>query len=402
MEPIEESAGKRPLIASAVVAFGLGLLCQVELLESAFGAEALADGAGELASRGRAVMLAISFLLALLACGPLARSRPMSVTLSVALLALGGFEALAGPFVGRDTTLFLRDPELGWRLRPGGDDEWLGHRVRINERGFRGRLPSDQASQGVLFLGDSVIFGAFIGDDAETISAQTELRLAEAGAEAQCINAGVGGWAPWQERLWYEREGASLGAQVVMIHLVLNDVTEPLSLELKGGVEEGFQLDRTRAPGLLSGTVWATALRRWRRSLRGDEPRVAAAREEALGVYELLRSPSLPASRAAWAQHLMDVGELVDAVLSKGATPVIVAHPYTVQFEVPGLWWPQDGLRAWCASREVSFVDVGRLLAEARPDPVDAYHDAVHPNPEGAGLIGALLAEVLLREGLLE
>jgi hypothetical protein len=353
-----------------------------------------------LALRGRLLLFALALLFVALGFSPLARLRGLAASfLSIALI-LVGFEALAAPFVGSDTTLFQRDPELGWRLRPGGEDVWLGSRLRVNSLGMRGALPRESAQQRLLFLGDSVVFGAFLAKDSDTITARVNSRLTAEGLNAQCLNAGVGGWAPWQERRWYEEEGAALGAGVVLVHIVLNDVTEPLSLMALGGTEEGFQLDRTREPGLLEGTTWATALRRWRRAARGEDKRIAAARADALGVYELLRSPSLPASRSAWARHLEEVAALVLSIQAEGAVPVVVSHPYTVQFEVPGLWWPQDAVGAWCEAQSVHFVDVGRYMASAGPAPVSLYHDAVHPNSLGTAMIADCLMELLLREGL--
>jgi hypothetical protein len=317
------------------------------------------------------------------------------------VLPLVVVEAFAGALVERHTTIFVVDDELGWRLRPGARDVWLGAEVEINHGGMRGESARDDGALRVLFLGDSVVFGAFIERDAETIPARTESFLRAEALQVQCLNAGVGGWAPWQERLWFEREGAGLGAEVVIIHIVLNDVTEPLVLVQRGGSEVGFQLDHAREPGWWQGTSWATAVRSWRRRARGEEERVAAARASALGVYEFLRTPSMPASRAAWTEHLTEVGALVDAIRSAGSRPVIVSHPYTVQFEVAALWWPQDEMAAWCGDRGVPHLDVGRYLESACEEPLDLYADGVHPNAEGAAMLGREIAGFLIREGLL-
>ena len=95
-----------------------------------------------------------------------------------------------------------------------------------------------------------------------------------------------------------------------------------------------------------------------------------------------------------------EVAALVVLIQDAGAVPVLVAHPYTVQFEVSGLWWPQNALEAWCEAQSVHFVDVGRYMASARPDPDKLYHDAVHPNPQGTIMIADCLMEFLQREGL--
>jgi len=370
------------------------------VLAAVFGEDALAEGADSLARRGRWILVILGALLSLMGWvfSGLGR-RAALVTLST-LLPIAGYEAFAGPFVGRDTTIFQHDPELGWKLRAGARDRWLGADVVINSRGMRGPEPRQGAAQTILFLGDSVVFGAFIERDDETLSARAEAALVSAGFDVQCLNAGVGGWSPWQERAWYETEGAHFGAGIVLIHTVLNDVTEPLVLERHGGDELGFQLDRARDPGWWRGTTWATSLRHLRRKAHAEDEQRMAARAAALGVYELLRAPALPGSRRAWEMHLREVGALVDSVRAAGAVPVVISHPYTVQFEAPGLWWPQDSTAEWCETRGVLHFDAGRVLLAGRPDPAGAYHDADHPNREGAALLGEEIASFLLSEGL--
>ena len=99
---------------------------------------------------------------------------------------------------------------------------------------------------------------------------------------------------------------------------------------------------------------------------------------------------------------MREVGALIDSIQAAGASPVVVSHPYTVQFEAAGLWWPQDAAAAWCASRGVPHLDVGRTLSARLTDPLAVYHDAVHPNSEGAALIGRIIATFLLDEGLVD
>ena len=164
------SDGRRLLWGGALCA-GLGAMVLWEgVLGAVFGVEALADDAGSLAWRGRVVLslggLAL-FLIGWLCPGI---GRRVSLLLVSCAFPVLGFEAFAGPFVGRDTTIFARDAELGWCLRPGARDSWLGAVVEINVDGMRGPELRTDASQRILFLGDSVVFGAFIERDADTLS----------------------------------------------------------------------------------------------------------------------------------------------------------------------------------------------------------------------------------------
>ena len=324
-----------------------------------------------------------------------------SVALACSILfsAIFGFEALARPFVPDYTTIFQEDAGLGWRLRPETTDDWLGVDVTINSLGMRGGIASKEPSTSILFLGDSVTFGAFLERDAQTIPAIAQARLAGSGHNALCLNGGVGGWSTWQQKAWLLEVAESLKPKVVVINAVLNDATESLRGDLNRA-SRGFQLARSIEPGLLSETTWGRALRFLRRSYRGDELREQAARESELGVYELLRSPEMPASREAWAAHLGELQDLVETIKENGATPVLVAHPYTVQFEAPGLWWPQRSYESWCQARGVAYIDGAKQILSSGENPASCYHDGVHPNKKGAALLGMTVADELLSRGL--
>ena len=187
---------------------------------------------------------------------------------------------------------------------------------------------------------------------------------------------------------------------IIVINLVLNDATESPS-RVASEASDGFQLARSIEPGALSETTWARALRSLRRHFRGDALRDEAAKQSELGVYELLRSPEMPASRSAWGAHLEALEKLIAATQSLGATAIVVAHPYTVQFEVPGLWWPQSAYKAWCEARGVIYFDAADAIAKSGHPPVSCYHDGVHPNRRGASVIGQGIAGALIERGLL-
>lgn len=366
-----------------------------------FPPEYLTDSSAEGAASG-SILLACYAVACLLLSGLRAfrLDSPLALSLAVFLSILVGFEALARPFVPSYTTIFRRDANLGWRLRPGVSDSWLGVDVKINALGMRGPLPDSSVDRTVLFLGDSVTFGAFLERDAHTIPSMTQAAFAARSMGVQCLNGGVGGWSPWQEERWLLEVSEMLRPDLVVINLVLNDATESFKLGDSDDVQS-FQLNRSTEPGLISGTAWAGALRSWRRKQRGEALRRAASEESELGVYELLRSPELPMSRAAWADHMLALGELVKTVESVGATPVVVAHPYTVQFEVPGLWWPQSRYEEWCQSNGVVFLDAAQALIGQDAEPGTYYHDGVHPNKGGAALIGRAIAAHLVDHKLL-
>jgi lysophospholipase L1-like esterase len=98
---------------------------------------------------------------------------------------------------------------------------------------------------------------------------------------------------------------------------------------------------------------------------------------------------------------MLALESLVKKVKELGAVPVVVAHPYTVQFEVPGLWWPQTRYMEWCHSNGVVYLNAAKALEGQGSEPVDYYHDGVHPNKRGAALIGRAIAALLVEQKLL-
>lgn len=396
----EPSNSQGVLVVTGLVACLVGACLSVPGFFELFPQDWLSESHLRSAARGSILLVAYGLICWLVAWRLPRLNASRVLSLSVLCSLLVGFEAIGRPFVQSYTTIFKADSALGWRLRPGASDLWLGVDVEINSLGMRGPLPHATADATVLFLGDSVTFGAFLERDAQTIPAMAQAALAARGLGAQCLNGGVGGWSPWQEERWLGEMSDELAPDIVIINLVLNDATESLSLGSPDD-EFGFQLGRTVDPGLLSNTTWANALRSWRRKLRGEALRLAASRESELGVYELLRSPELPISRAAWSGHMSALESLVRKVESIGATPVVVAHPYTVQFEVPGLWWPQSRYEEWCQLNGVVFLNVARALEGQDDEPGAYYHDGVHPNKGGAALIGRAIASQLVDHKLL-
>jgi len=70
----------------------------------------------------------------------------------------------------KPTTIFVRDDVLGWRLRPGVEDDWAGVRIQVNAKGLRGPEVPYARTPGalrILYLGDSVTFGFRLRDARE-------------------------------------------------------------------------------------------------------------------------------------------------------------------------------------------------------------------------------------------
>ena len=306
------------------------------------------------------------------------------------------------PFVEPKTTLYQRDRELGWTLVPGAQDEYGGVRVRINARGLRGPEVADAKPQGVLrilWLGDSVTFGYGVERTEEIFPYAVADRLsARLGRPVETVDAGVGGYSPWQEQLWLERDGWRYAPDLVVVGFVLNDLTEPLSLVRYGGQGEGWQLARTAKGALdrwLSASALATALRDGLARLRfGRDVAGAATRLETYDVRRMSADPTAPPFDRSWHIGETSLGRIFASARSRGVPVALVIFPYRFQLDAPqATAGPQRRLVEFAASQGVPVLDLLPLLAERRAGV--PFLDDSHLSSAGHAVVSDALAAFL-------
>jgi len=116
--------------------------------------------------------------------------------------------------------LFIYDPALFWRLKPGA----LDGESRINRLGMRGP-PAKKSRKSktlrILLIGDSIPYGFKLEDD-ETIGAHMRRLLGDKGA-VEVINGGVVGYSSFQTMNYFQRELASWKPDIVVIYVGNND-----------------------------------------------------------------------------------------------------------------------------------------------------------------------------------
>lgn len=153
-----------------------------------------------------------------------------AVVVSV-LLALAACE-LALRFIGwgpnaaaEHARLLQFDSTIGWTKVPSASVtyRWMGSRVSETSNSFGGRgpefAPASDPAQRVLFLGDSFCEGYLVSDD-EVFSAV----LARQHPRLIPLNLGVAGYSTDQAYLLYQRLGANLRPQRVVLFFFDNDV----------------------------------------------------------------------------------------------------------------------------------------------------------------------------------
>ncbi|HET6900190.1 MAG TPA: SGNH/GDSL hydrolase family protein, partial [Vicinamibacteria bacterium] len=209
-------------------------------------------------------------------------------------------DAAARPLVPlpRKSTLFVRDPELGWRLRPSARDQWDGVTVEVNAKGLRGPELDYARRPGaarILYLGDSVTVGYRLAGHADSYPYLTAERLQRlTGRPVETVNGAVNGYATWQERLWLEREGIRYHPDLVILGFVLNDVAADLT-DSRGRGASSRQLRLsvdTHLDWIANHSALAALARRGALGLRfGSDVRAGAEREELSEVRMLVGHP---------------------------------------------------------------------------------------------------------------
>jgi lysophospholipase L1-like esterase len=337
----------------------------------------------------------------------------MVLAVVVVALPLAWLEIGLRPFVPpheKTTTIFVRDDELGWKLRPGAVDQWGGVEVRINERGFRGPVVPYERAPGkrrILFLGDSVTFGYTIARWEDTWPhVLADLVAARDSLPVETVNLAVEGYSQWQQYIVLSNEGAKYDPDLVVIGFVLNDVTEMFHLARFGGSDEGFQLRHSyasRAERLLSKSALLYELQNVIREVKarrrlGDDLRLGAIRQEQLEVETLMHSPDQPNVRTAWDIALGDLQRIVDWCAARDIPVLVVVFPFTVQLDDPaGLSAPQKVIVSYAHARVIPTIDLLPRLADytraAGALPSDLFADHDHLSLEGHRVVADLLAD---------
>jgi lysophospholipase L1-like esterase len=195
--------------------------------------------------------------------------------LLVAALVLGGefaaFEAFLRWQGGSEAApafqqLFMPDDAIGYRLRPGQSVVFTTREfstpIAINADGVRDLdIPSKPAGERrVVVLGDSLVLAVQVPRE-QTFCARLQDRLnaaAPSGVRYRVINAGVQGYGPVEELLFYRRVASRFEADVVLVvTFVANDAVE--------AYDAAWRLDGSRPPAVAARDETERTVRRWTR-----------------------------------------------------------------------------------------------------------------------------------------
>jgi lysophospholipase L1-like esterase len=345
--------------------------------------------------------------------------RTSIATLTLAFLTLfvplTTLELALRPFtkkLGKETSLFVRDAELGWKLKANATQEWGGVTVTTNGRGMRGpEIPYEKAAgtTRILYLGDSVSFGYMVKRWQDTFPHRIEELLeTPSGAIVETISSGVGGYSCWQQLAFLRDEGLRYDPDVVVIDFVLNDVTEKFTLVRYGGYEESRQLRESyysRLDVLLARSALVFQVRNLTREWKakrvlGSDPYLGAIKKEIFDVKSLWQQPEATHIVAAWEITLESLQGIFDICREQDIKVLLVIHPFTDQFTTPEeSSAPQQRLGSFAREQGIPTIDLLPILhrhldgTNQFPDVLFLDHD--HLSVEGHKVVARILADSL-------
>lgn len=338
----------------------------------------------------------------------------------VALRTWGSSEA-APAFQG----LFEGDPDLGYRLKPHARTRFVTREfaadIEVNGSGFRDDEelgPKAANERRILLLGDSLVLSVQV-PFSQTFGELLERRLNERSANVRyrVINAGVQGYGPVEEKLYFERIVSTVQPDLVVpVVFVGNDAEEAYGSASK--------LTRHLAPShqVLTESFFTRLRRLVRRSMVLQIVRVRvisaterftftlAPPEQLLQSYAETETPRITQGLAVSRDCFRDIIAMASAA---GAKSAIVLMPARFQVDDPDYGRLRDAIaqaggvlvrdaaterfKAALAPLGVPVYDVLPDLRRALPGPDVFYQETVHLTPRGHEVVAASLDRVLER-----
>lgn len=240
---------------------------------------------------------------------------------------------------------------------------------------------SDANELRVLMLGDCVINGGSLTDQAELASAIIEQRLAaDLGRPVIAMNASAGSWGP-ENLLRYVTRYGFFDADVVVIVVSNHDYADAETFEPIVGVSPDFP---DRKPLLAIEEAVTRYLPRYLPSLSTPEP---SAKLGDAQINDAMIERSMSAFRKLLA--LADARE----------RPVIVAlHPERAELDDPAEWPGHQRLNEAAQQQGATVIDLAPMYRTAVAEGSSVYRDAIHPTAAGQQLMARALERTILEQ----
>jgi hypothetical protein len=327
--------------------------------------------------------------------------------------------------------LFMDDPVIGYRLRPGARTRFrtaeFTAEININQAGVRDEAeigPKASGERRIVILGDSLVLSVQVDFD-RTFGALLEGRLNRAappGVRYRVINAGVQGYGPVEELLFFRTVAKHFEPDVVLVGLFVgNDaeeavVSEPrLRGEHRPAVEAASERLQVQVRRLVRRSMVLQVLRlRVVAALDRIRPQQLAT-EPPLQSYAADPAPRIARGLAITTRIVEEIATDASAV---GARTGVILMPARFQVDdddygrlretvrEAGGQLVRDGATERfdeaLASLPLPRFDLLPDLRRALPGPDVFYQQTIHFTPHGHEIVAAALDRFLHESGLLD
>jgi len=322
--------------------------------------------------------------------------------------------------------LFEGDPQIGYRLKPHARTRFITSEfaadIAINSIGLRDDEeigPKPAGERRIVLLGDSLVLSVQV-PFAQTFGELLEKRLnARRGATRyRVINAGVQGYGPVEEQLFFRRIASAVQADVVIpIIFVGNDAEEAVSSKgkLSGAQNAAASVETdsltTRLRRLVRRSMVLQILRLRAVSATERFTSTLAPPEPPLQSYAANPAPRIAEGLSIARSSIEDIMRTASA---DGATTAVALMPARFQVDDADYGRLKEGVAAAggellrdaaterfdraLAPLAVPRLDLLPALRRALPGPDLFYQDTVHLTPRGHDVVAEALEVFLTRE----
>lgn len=352
-------------------------------------------------------------------------------TLLLAELALAVF--YPAPYAMERNMYFEPDPYMGVRIKANSKGSYYNDiTANSNSHGHRDKDVSLLKPEGVyrvLIIGDSFSVGANVEEWEAYPGVLEEMLTQQLATEIEVINAGVGGYSPWQYAQYLEHYGLEFEPDLVVVgFFVGNDViVDRFSLEQTQSAVMGRRVRRESSTGpLIKAKVFFyeySHIARMYMNL-GIPVNIDFRRQSCddfIPIYINIQKNRLPVhlremeetAAVVAAKNIDQILRMRDLAISSGSKFIVVMLPDENQLN-PDLQkqvietgkenaydfsMPQGMLRAAFAAEDIPVID---LLSTFQDDPRCLYMNETHWTPSGHKLAAQRIFDELLKLNLFD
>lgn len=166
-------------------------------------------------------------------------NRLVLVVLSIFLFLEGGLRLKLG--LG-NPVLSQSDVEMGYRFQPNQNITRFGNKIIYNQYSQRSdliSLPKPKNTLRILMVGDSVLNGGMLTDQAQTISERLEAKIKNTGRNVEILNASAGSWGIGNQWGYLQKFGI-FDSNLLILQIGTHDLTQPTSMGNRVGIDPNY------------------------------------------------------------------------------------------------------------------------------------------------------------------